>query len=54
MKNPSKGGKFFGKEKFLAEIFLMTENQLLLRLYHISLFFIHVIKHRLRLFKVLQ
>jgi len=26
MKNPSKGGKFFGKEKFLAEIFLMTEN----------------------------
>jgi len=33
MKNPSKGGKIFGKEKFLAEIFLMTENQLLLRLY---------------------
>jgi len=26
MKSPSKGGEFFGREKFCAEIFSMVEN----------------------------
>jgi len=26
MKSPSKGGEFFGREKFCAEIFSMAEN----------------------------